>query len=174
MTAFCLTTVSLASARLKGRSSPSSERCRPLFASLSGGIVPSRQGFTLVRVNRKPQGARVDGICSEMAIAALRNYRVSQRSRQLTVRRRTAQRLADRWRVTDLERDRLGLRRARSHFGWQTLPTQSAPDGYGRPFTRARCRASNETLPVLPRNLARFVRGPCPPQRGCSAGNGST
>ena len=31
MTAFCLTTVSLAGARLKGRSSPSSSRCRSLF-----------------------------------------------------------------------------------------------------------------------------------------------
>jgi hypothetical protein len=45
MTAFCLTTVRLALARLKGRSSPSSDRCRSLFRHLSGGMFLPDKGF---------------------------------------------------------------------------------------------------------------------------------
>ena len=45
MTALCLTTVRLALARLKGRSSPSSDRCRSLFRHLSGGMFLPDKGY---------------------------------------------------------------------------------------------------------------------------------
>ena len=93
MTAFCLTTVSLASARLKGRSSPSSSRCRSLFRQ------PERRNCSF------PTG------------------------------------------LTRLKQSRQASPRARSHFIRRTLPTRSASDIPERPFSRARSRPPNETLP---------------------------